>query len=221
MTDAPPEAGGFAPIVDEHRRCRAARRRTRTAAERARPRARRRAAGDGTSRERKVMKEWRLSQRGGVPDHRDGRRRRMGLRQVQRRHRHGHRGAEDLGGSLRRRGRSGPEARASKKRWQRRIRPRRSRNCKRRQPKTSAATTIIIWSNRIDRNVAKSPVDVFIEKFGWNVINAPSSRRMDPRVKHQTDRRLSTTVRIRMTRVDGGVDRSSATWIMTRSIRTP
>jgi hypothetical protein len=36
-----------------------------------------------------------------------------------------------------------------------------------------------------DGNIAKSPFDVHIEKFGWNVINAPSNRVRIPRVKHR------------------------------------
>lgn len=34
-------------------------------------------------------------------------------------------------------------------------------------------------------NIAKSPLVVAIEKFGWNVINAPSNRVWVPRVKHR------------------------------------
>lgn len=34
-------------------------------------------------------------------------------------------------------------------------------------------------------NVTKSPLDVRIEKFGWNVINAPSNHVWVPRVKHR------------------------------------
>jgi hypothetical protein len=36
-----------------------------------------------------------------------------------------------------------------------------------------------------DRNIAKPPRDVHSEKFGWNVINAPSDRVWIPRVKHR------------------------------------
>ena len=38
---------------------------------------------------------------------------------------------------------------------------------------------------RNDGNIAKSPIAVRIEKFGWNVINAPSNRVWIPRVKHR------------------------------------
>lgn len=38
---------------------------------------------------------------------------------------------------------------------------------------------------RNDGNIAKSPADVCIEKFGWNAINAPSNRVWIPRVKHR------------------------------------
>lgn len=36
-----------------------------------------------------------------------------------------------------------------------------------------------------DGNIAKSPLDARVEKFGWNVINAPSNRVWIPRVKHR------------------------------------
>ena len=38
---------------------------------------------------------------------------------------------------------------------------------------------------RNDGNIAKSPLELLIEKFGWNVINAPRNRVWIPRVKHR------------------------------------